>query len=48
MTLWHRWMSRMGRVAHSLKSFSLPSANTQDATTLLKLADLDEAQHGTP
>eukprot|EP00913_Durusdinium_trenchii_P012162 g11423.t1 len=24
------WMSRMGRLAHSLKSFSLPSAKTQD------------------
>ncbi|CAK9106176.1 unnamed protein product [Durusdinium trenchii] len=36
------WMSRMGRLAHSLKSFSLPSAKTQDAKTLLKLADLDE------
>jgi len=36
------WMSRMGRLAHSLKSFSLPSAKTKDAATLLRLADLDE------
>lgn len=36
------WMSRMGRLAHSLKSFSLPNAKTQDAATLMRLADLDE------
>ncbi|CAJ1340488.1 unnamed protein product [Effrenium voratum] len=35
------WMSRMGRLAHSLKSMSLPP-KTSDARILLQLADLDE------
>lgn len=36
------WMCRMGRLAHSLRTLSMPARPSSDVHALLQLADLDE------